>query len=163
MRKELLLALIEKNARYEIKDLADILLESDEYVGNIITKLEKAKVICGYHTVINWDKTNQDKVMAIIEVDVTPERDYGYDRIAKNIYRFPEVDSMYLMSGKSEFMVTVYGKTMQEVSNFVGSKLAPCENVVSTSTFFVLKEFKINGVILDEGEKAHKERLVVTP
>ena len=100
--------------------------------------------------------------MALIEVGVTPERDYGYDKIAKNIYRYPEVDTMYLMSGKSEFIVIIYGKTMQEVSNFVGTKLAPTQNVVSTSTFFVLKEYKVNGVIFDEEEK-HNERLVVTP
>ncbi len=100
--------------------------------------------------------------MALIEVDVTPERDFGYDRVAKNIYRYPEVDTMYLMSGKSEFIVIIYGRTMQEISNFVGAKLATTENVVSTSTFFVLKEYKINGIVLDEEEKP-SERLVVTP
>ena len=124
--------------------------------------LEKKKVICGYHTIINWEKTNKDKVMALIEVDVTPERDFGYDRVAKNIYRYPEVDTMYLMSGKSEFIVIIYGRTMQEISNFVGAKLATTENVVSTSTFFVLKEYKVNGIVLDEEEKP-SERLVVTP
>lgn len=127
-----------------------------------MNELEKKKIICGYHTIINWDKTNRDKVMAMIEVEVSPERDYGYDRIARNIYRYPEVDTMYLMSGKSEFIVIIYGKTMQEVSNFVGSKLATTDHVTSTSTFFVLKEYKVNGVVFGDEEKP-EERLVVTP
>lgn len=162
MNKELLLSLLETNARYSTRDLADVLLEDEESVIHTMNELEKKKVICGYHTIINWDKTSKDKVMAMIEVAVTPERNYGYDRIAKNIYRYPEVDTMYLMSGKSEFIVIIYGRTMQEISNFVGAKLATTEHVVSTTTFFVLKEYKINGVILDEEDKPN-ERLVVTP
>ena len=162
MKKELLLSLLETNARYSTRDLADVLLEDEESVIHTMSDLEKKKVICGYHTIINWEKTNKDKVMALIEVDVTPERDFGYDRVAKNIYRYPEVDTMYLMSCKSEFIVIIYGRTMQEISNFVGAKLATTENVVSTSTFFVLKEYKVNGIVLDEEEKPN-ERLVVTP
>ena len=141
---------------------ADILLEDEDSVIHTMNELEKKKIICGYHTIINWDKTNRDKVMAMIEVEVSPERDYGYDRIARNIYRYPEVDTMYLMSGKSEFIVIIYGKTMQEVSNFVGSKLATTDHVTSTSTFFVLKEYKVNGVVFGDEEKP-EERLVVTP
>ena len=125
MKTELLLSLLETNARYSTRDLADVLLEDEDSVIHTMSDLEKKKIICGYHTIINWDKTNKEKVMALIEVGVTPERDYGYDKIAKNIYRYPEVDTMYLMSGKSEFIVIIYGKTMQEVSNFVGTKLAP--------------------------------------
>lgn len=162
MKQELLLSLLETNARYSTRDLADILLEDEESVIHTMSELEKKKVICGYHTIINWDKTSRDKVMAMIEVEVSPERDYGYDRIAKNIYRYPEVDTMYLMSGKSEFIVIIYGKTMQEVSNFVGAKLATTDHVTSTSTFFVLKEYKVNGVVFGDEEKA-EERLVVTP
>lgn len=162
MKEELLLSLLETNARYNAKDLADVLLADENSVIHTMNELEKKKIICGYHTIINWDKTNSHKVMALIEVEVSPERDYGYDRIAKNIYRFPEVDTMYLMSGKSEFIVIIYGKTMQEIANFVGSKLATTDHVTSTSTFFVLKEYKINGVILDEDEKV-EDRLVVTP
>lgn len=162
MKTELLLSLLETNARYSTRDLADVLLEDEDSVIHTMSELEKKKIICGYHTIINWDKTNKEKVMALIEVGVTPERDYGYDKIAKNIYRYPEVDTMYLMSGKSEFIVIIYGRTMQEISNFVGTKLAPTQNVVSTSTLFVLKEYKVNGVVFDEEEK-HNERLVVTP
>ena len=94
MKKELLLSLLETNARYSTRDLADVLLEDEESVIHTMNDLEKKKVICGYHTIINWEKTNKDKVMALIEVDVTPERDFGYDRVAKNIYRYPEVDTM---------------------------------------------------------------------
>ena len=162
MKQELLLSLLETNARYSTRDLADILLEDEDSVIHTMNELEKKKIICGYHTIINWDKTNSDKVMAMIEVEVSPERDYGYDRIARNIYRYPEVDTMYLMSGKSEFIVIIYGKTMQEVSNFVGSKLATTDHVTSTSTFFVLKEYKVNGVVFGDEEKP-EERLVVTP
>ena len=162
MKQELLLSLLETNARYSTRDLADILLEDEDSVIHTMNELEKKKIICGYHTIINWDKTNRDKVMAMIEVEVSPERDYGYDRIARNIYRYPEVDTMYLMSGKSEFIVIIYGKTMQEVSNFFGSKLATTDHVTSTSTFFVLKEYKVNGVVFGDEEKP-EERLVVTP
>ena len=162
MKQELLLSLLETNARYSTRDLADILLEDEDSVIHTMNELEKKKIICGYHTIINWDKTNRDKVMAMIEVEVSPEHDYGYDRIARNIYRYPEVDTMYLMSGKSEFIVIIYGKTMQEVSNFVGSKLATTDHVTSTSTFFVLKEYKVNGVVFGDEEKP-EERLVVTP
>lgn len=162
MEKKMLLSLLETNARYSTRDLADILMEDEESVLHSMQELEKQKVICGYHTVINWDKANNEKVMALIEVEVAPERDYGYDRIAKAIYRYPEVDTMYLMSGKSEFIVIIYGKTMQEISNFVGAKLATTDHVRSTSTFFVLKQYKINGVIFDEEEKV-EERLIVTP
>lgn len=113
----------------DTKDLADILLADEASVIHEMSELEKEKIICGYHTVVNWDKANQERVMAMIEVGVTPEREFGYDRVAKNIYRYPEVDTMYLMSGRSEFIVIIYGKTMQEISNFVGAKLACIEQV----------------------------------
>ena len=162
MEEKVLLSLIEKNARRTVSDLEDILQESEENILDTLTELEKEKVINGYHTIINWDRANVDRVTAVIDVKCSPERDYGYDRIARNIYRYPEVDTMYLMSGKSEFIVIIYGKTMQEVSNFVGSKLATTDHVTSTSTFFVLKEYKVNGVVFGDEEKP-EERLVVTP
>lgn len=162
MKEEQLLSLLEKNSRYDVRDLADILDESEDNVLLSMTELEKRKVICGYHTIINWDKTNKDKVMGIIEVGATPEREFGYDRIAKNICRFPEVNDMYLMSGKSEFFVIIYGKSMQEIANFVGAKLACVEHVKSTATLFVMKQYKSNGVIFDAEEKT-EERLIVTP
>ncbi len=162
MEKALLLSLLSENARYSTEDLADILLSDEESVIHAMDELEKNKIICGYHTIINWDKTNKERVMALIQVTVTPERDYGYDRIAANLYRYPEVDTMYLLSGSSEFVVIVYGKTMQEIANFVGSKLATTDKVTSTSTLFVLKKYKENGFVFDEEQKEDK-RLVVTP
>ena len=162
MNQEQLLSLLEKNSRYDTKDLADVLNETEEHILEAMSEMERQKIICGYHTVINWDKTNTDKVMALIEIGATPEREYGYDRIARNIYRYPEVDSMYLMSGTSEFMVIIYGKTMQEISEFVAMKLACVEYVISTATFFVLKQYKADGEILEEAE-VKEERLIVTP
>ena len=97
-----LLSLLETNARLSVRDLSDILLEEEENIIQRMDSLEKRKIICGYHTVINWDKASRGrKVMAIIEVGVTPQRDYGYDKIARTIARYPEVDTMYLLSGKA--------------------------------------------------------------
>lgn len=162
MKQELLLSLLETNARYSTRDLADILLEDEDSVIHTMNELEKKKIICGIIPLSIGIKQTVIKSWQMIEVEVSPERDYGYDRIARNIYRYPEVDTMYLMSGKSEFIVIIYGKTMQEVSNFVGSKLATTDHVTSTSTFFVLKEYKVNGVVFGDEEKP-EERLVVTP
>ena len=162
MERNVLLSLLEKNARMDTKDLADILLADEASVIHEMSELEKEKIICGYHTVVNWDKANQERVMAMIEVGVTPEREFGYDRVAKNIYRYPEVDTMYLMSGRSEFIVIIYGKTMQEISNFVGAKLACIEQVKSTVTLFVFQDYKVNGIALEDDDKP-SERLVVTP
>lgn len=159
-----LLNLLESNARLSVSDLSDILLEEKEQISQRMDSLEKRKIICGYHTVINWDKAYRDqKVMAIIEVGVTPQRDYGYDRIARTIARYPEVDTMYLLSGKSEFMCMVYGKSMYEIASFVADKIACIESVKSTVTLFVLKKYKQSGIILDDDRKETGERLVVTP
>lgn len=162
MNTKHLLDLIKYNSKMEITDLASALNECEQDVQNTLKDLEKNKIICGYHTLINWDKTNTDHVMALIEVKVTPEREFGYDRIAKNIYRYPEVDTMYLLSGNTEFIVILHGRTMQEVAQFVGSKLACIPAVTGTSTAFVLKQYKVDGVIFDE-EKEAQERLLVTP
>lgn len=159
-----LLNLLESNARLSVSDLSDILLEEEEQIAQRMDSLEKRKIIYGYHTVINWDKAYRDqKVMAIIEVGVTPQRDYGYDRIARTIARYPEVDTMYLLSGKSEFMCMVYGKSMYEIASFVADKIACIESVKSTVTLFVLKKYKQSGIILDDDRKETGERLVVTP
>ena len=162
MNTKHLLDLIKYNAKMEITELASALNECEQDVQNTLKDLEKNKIICGYHTLINWDKTNTDRVMAMIEVKVTPEREYGYDRIAKSIYRYPEVDTMYLLSGNTEFIVIIHGRTMQEVAQFVGSKLACIPAVTGTSTAFVLKQYKVDGVVFDE-DKEKQERLLVTP
>lgn len=163
MNELALLSLLEKNARMSVTDLAMALDASEDNVLNTMSELEKNKVICGYHTMINYDKLNKNEVMALIQVNATPEREYGYDRVAANIYKFPEVDSVYLLSGAYEFVVIIKGKTMQDVANFIASKLAVIDAVTGTSTYFVLKQYKNNGVIYDEDEQGSNERLVMTP
>ena len=157
-----LLKLLEKNARAEVKDLAAILNEKEDQVAATIKSLEENQVIRGYHTVINWDKANQEGVYAIIEVSATPERDAGYEKIAREIYNYPEVSSLYLISGAIEFIVIIDGKTMKEVASFVAQKLAPIPGVNSTTTHFVLKRYKLDGVILEK-EEQNQERMLITP
>lgn len=157
-----LLKVLENDPRILVRDLADILNETENNVLEVKRRLEKEKVICGYHTVINWDKTNHDKVQAIIEVSAKPERDKGYDNVAMRIARYPEVKSLYLMSGKSEFIVMIDGKSMREIADFVGQKLAPIEGVTQTVTCFVLKQYKIEGVVMDE-KTFEDKRQIVTP
>lgn len=163
MDENLLLTLLHNNARLSVTDLAMALNECEENVEKTISQFEKDKVICGYHTIINWDRTSVDNVMAMIQINATPEREYGYDRIAKKIYSFPEVDTMYLLSGSFEFVAIVKGHTMQEVARFVASKLAPLEGVTGTATMFVLKQYKNNGISFDDDDKDVGERLLVTP
>ena len=163
MEDKLLLSLLQKNARMKITDLAAALEESKDNVIERLTELEQQKVICGYHTIVNWDRTNTEIVTALIQINASPEREFGYDRIASQIYKFSEVDTIYLLSGSFEFMAIVKGKTMQEVAHFVASKLACVDGVTGTSTYFVLKQYKNNGVILIEDEDGKNSRLVVTP
>ena len=161
MMKELL-TLLENNARYQVKDLAALLNEDEQLVENTIRDLEEKNIIAGYHTIINWDKADTEISKAIIFVNCIPEREAGYDKVAAKIAKYPEVDSLYLISGKAEFMLQVNGKSMREVSNFVAHKLAPTEGVTGTETMFILKEYKLNGREL-VGEREDGERLLVTP
>ena len=160
MMKELL-TLLENNARYEVKDLAALLNEDEELIKDTIREYERNSVIAGYHTIINWDKADTEITKAIIFVNCVPEREAGYDKIAAKIARYPEVDSLYLISGKAEFMLQVNGSNMREVSNFVAHKLAPTEGVNGTETMFILKEYKINCREL-LNYKEDGERLLVT-
>ncbi len=162
MQDNLLLEVLELNARCNVQDLADIINSDVESVEQRIKALEKNKIICGFHTVINWDKTNSEKVLALIQVNAIPERDKGYDKVAEAIIKYPEVSSLYLMSGAFEFTVIIKGRTMREVADFVGQKLAPIDGVRGTVTHFVLKQYKVEGVSLMEGEST-RSRLVVTP
>ncbi len=159
--KESLLKAIENNSKRTVKDLAAMLGASEEAIGNELTEMEKDRIICGYHTLINWDKTNTEKVTALIEVKVTPQRGEGFDKIAERIYLFKEVRALYLMSGGFDLTVIIEGATMKEVALFVGQKLAPLEAVLSTATHFVLKKYKDYGIVLDEEPK--DERMVFTP
>ena len=159
--REKILAIMEKNSRIDIKDLAVLLGESEVAVANEIADMEKEHIICGYHTLINWDNTSEEKVTALIEVKVTPQRGMGFDKIAERIYQYNEVNAVYLMSGAFDFAVFIEGKTMKEVALFVSTKLSTLDSVLSTSTHFVLKKYKDHGTVLVE--EVQDERMLVTP
>jgi DNA-binding Lrp family transcriptional regulator len=159
--RDQILTFIEKNSRVNLQELA-VMLGSDEVtVANEISKMEQEQVICGYHTMIDWDKTGTDKVTALIEVRVTPQRGQGFDSIAERIYNYPEVKSVYLISGAYDLMVILEGKTLREVSGFVSDKLSTLDTVLSTATHFILKRYKDHGTIF--AKKNKDERMLVTP
>ncbi len=160
MREELL-AIIEKNSRIDLKELAVILGVEEIDVVNELAALEAEGIVCGYHTMINWEKTSIDKVTALIEVRVTPQRGQGFDTIAERIYKYPEVRSVYLISGGYDLMVILEGKTLREVSNFVSDKLSTLDSVLSTATHFILKKYKDHGTIFNQ--KIEDEREMITP
>ena len=146
--KEEILSVLEKNSRIDIKELAVITDISEEEAAKEISRMEKEGVICGYHTLINWDATSKEKVVALIEVKVTPQRGMGFDKIADRIMQYDEVSALYLMSGAYDFTLLIEGKSMKEVAMFVSDKLAPMESVLSTATHFVLKKYKDHGTVL---------------
>lgn len=160
MREELL-AIIEKNSRIDLKELAVILGVEEIDVVNELAALEAEGIICGYHTLINWENTSIDKVTALIEVRVTPQRGQGFDTIAERIYKYPEVRSVYLISGGYDLMVILEGKSLKEVSSFVSDKLSTLDSVLSTATHFILKKYKDHGTILTK--KTTDEREMITP
>lgn len=158
--REQILTFLEKNSKVELKELAIMLGTSEAVIANEIQLMEQEKIICGYHTLIDWDKTSADKVTALIEVRVTPQRDQGFERIAERIYNYPEVQSVYLISGGYDLMVTLEGKSLREVAGFVTNKLSTLDTVISTATHFILKKYKDHGTILQEQEE--DERIPVT-
>ena len=132
---------IEKNSKANLGDLA-IMLGTDEVtIANEIQDMEKEQIICGYHTLIDWDKAGSHMITALIEVRVTPQRDQGFDKIAERIYNFPEVTSVYLISGGYDLLLTLEGWTLKDVSQFVSEKLAPIDSIISTATYFILKKY----------------------
>jgi DNA-binding Lrp family transcriptional regulator len=153
---------LENNAKLSAAELAVLTGQSESEVAGEIARLEAGGVICGYYTIINWEKAERENVTALIEVKVKPERETGYDKIAERIYNFDEVRSVYLMSGGYDFMVLVDGKTMKDIAYFVAYKLSTLESVHSVATHFVLKKYKEHGVVID-GEAADDERLIVSP
>ena len=146
--REKILTFIEKNSRINLKELAIMLGVDEASVANEIAAMEQENVICGYHTLIDWDKAGLEKVTAMIEVRVTPQRGMGFDKIAERIYNYPEVKSVYLISGGFDLMVTLEGKTLREVSQFVTDKLSTLDQVLSTKTNFILKKYKDRGTIM---------------
>lgn len=160
MREEIL-RMIEKNSRIDIKDIAIMMGVAEAEVANEIAAMEKEGIICGYYTLINWDNTSEERVSALIEVKVTPQRGIGFDKIAARISKFDEVKSVYLMSGGFDFTVILEEKSMKEIAQFVTSKLSTLDQVLNTATHFVLKKYKDYGVVMMEEEK--DERMLVTP
>ena len=160
MRNEIL-RMLENNSRIDLHDLAIMLGTDDSVVLQEIEKMENEGVICGYPTLINWDKTDTEKVTALIEVSVVPQRGQGFEKLAERICNYPEVKSIYLMSGAFDFVVFLEGKTLKEVSMFVSTKLSTLEAVSGTATHFVLKKYKDHGIILMEKDESH--RMKVTP
>lgn len=159
--REQILKTIEKNSRLSMKELAVLLGKEEIDVANEIAAMEAEGVICGYHTLINWEQTSLEKVNALIEVRVTPQRGQGFDNIAERIYKYPEVDAVYLISGGYDLLVSLEGKSLKEISSFVSDKLSTLDSVLSTATHFVLKKYKDHGTILSKKEE--DEREIITP
>lgn len=155
--REKILNYIETNSRIDIHDLAIMMGTDETTIMKELEEMEQANVICGYHTLINWEKAGIEKVTAMIEVRVTPQRGMGFDKVAERIYNYPEVNSVYLISGGFDFMVTLEGKTLREVSEFVSDKLSPLDSVLSTKTNFILKKYKDHGTIMAEQRKDERE------
>lgn len=160
LRQEIL-KVLEKNARTEMKELSVLLDTPEDDIRSEVSAMEEEGVICGYHTIINRDALGDDKVSALIEVRVTPQRGMGFDSIAERIYKFPEVDSVYLMSGAYDLMVICSFRTMQEVGQFVSMKLSTLESVLSTATHFIMKRYKDHGSVL--AKRYEDTRELITP
>lgn len=160
MRKEIL-SLLENDCRLSYEDLASMLGLNAEEVKKEIEALEEEKIIVGYRAIVNWEKVENELVSALIDVKITPQRDVGFDQIARNIYRFNEVKSVFLMSGDYDLSVQVEGKTLKEVAHFVAEKLASMDNVQSTATHFVLKKYKEAGVILEEEGQDKRQAIIL--
>jgi DNA-binding Lrp family transcriptional regulator len=156
-----ILEILEEDDRTTPEEIATMLGVTIEEVKQLIKQFEDNKTIVKYHALVNWEKTDTDLVEALIEVQVTPEREFGFDTIAERIYRFPEVRSVFLMSGGYDLTVLVWGRSMKEVAYFVATKLSTLEQVQSTATHFILKKYKQEGVILED--KDVNQRLVVSP
>lgn len=152
-----ILKLLSVNARMDIEDIATVLDLSAGEVSGRISALERAGVICGYKSVIDWEKVDTDSVSAIIELKVTPKAGYGFEEVAARVTKYPEVESVYLMSGAYDLNVVVKGKTFHEVSNFVSRELATIDSVTSTGTQFVMRRYKEYNVELigDEDERGN--------
>ena len=156
-----LLELLEKNSKTTTAELAAILGQSEYQVEQDIRRLEKDKIILSYPTIINWEKFGSEVVTAIITINLTPQREVGFDAIAERIYRYDEVKTVYLMSGSFDLLVIIEGKSLEEVANFVATRLSTIEGVTQTTSHFMLKSYKKDGVILDNEER--DRRLVVSP
>ena len=155
-----LLQLLEDNCTLTHAQLASMTGTTEAEVAAAIAECEKDHVILGYKAIVDWDRTERESVTALIEVKVTPQRGEGFDRVAERIYQYDEVESVYLMSGSFDLTVIISGRTLKEVAQFVGEKLAPLEDVTGTATHFILKKYKEKHLIFDKQE-VQEERFVL--
>ena len=155
------LDLLKEDCRLSLEKLSAMTGATMEETADVIDRLEKKRIILRYSPIINWDLTDRERVEAMIEVRVTPQRDMGFDAIARRIYRFDEVKSVYLMSGSYDLLVLVEARTLRDLAAFVSAKLSTLELVTGTATSFVLKRYKEEGVVF-EGEESDR-RLVISP
>ncbi len=161
MRKKII-EILKKDSRTNLEDIAAMLAVSVDEVKRLISEMERDGIILQYSVVVNDELVDDsDAVTAFIEVKVTPERDKGFDSIARRLQKFEEVQSVFLMSGTYDFLVAVKGKSLKDVASFVSSKLSPLESVISCSTHFLLKKYKENGIVM-EHEEATSSRLNLT-
>lgn len=158
IRKELL-KIIEKNSKVAVTELSKMLSVSEAEVLNEMAELEKEHVICGYLTLIDWDKTDAEKVTGLIEVKVTPQRGQGFDKIAERIYNYPEVSSVYLISGAYDLLVILEENSLKDIAQFVSDKLSTLEAVLSTATHFILKKYKDHGIVFDNKHEDEREAI----
>jgi len=160
MLKEIL-KILEGDARTTTKQIATMTGTSADEVAKLIKKAEAERTILKYKTMINWDKVGDERIWALIEVKITPQRDVGFDSIAERIYRFPQAHTVYLVSGTYDLAVLVMGKSMHEIADFVTQKLAPIEGVQGTATHFLLKRYKEDGEILEGGEGTKRQSVIL--
>ncbi len=154
MRNEIL-ELLEKNSRLSPAEIAAMLNMDETAVADEIKAMENENIICGYHTLIDWEKLNKETVTALIGVKISPIRGEGFDRIATRISKFDEVTSVYLMSGSShDLILSIEGDSLKDISRFVYEKIATMDTVVSTATYFVLKKYKDHNVIISDGPES---------
>lgn len=156
-----ILDILRKDCRTSLENMATMLNTSIDDVATNIQSMEEDKIILRYLPIINWDKTDKSYVEAMIEVKVTPQKERGFDALARRIYQFDEVKSLFLMSGQYDLLVLVEAHDLKSLALFVSEKLSTFESVISTSTSFVLKRYKSDGVIFDENDS--DRRLVVSP
>ena len=156
-----ILKVLEKDARATPRQIAAQTGMTEETVAAQMAEWEASGVIRRYKTVIDWERFGDERVFAFIDVTVTPARGVGFDDVAERIYRYPEVHSVYLVSGSQDLRCVVEGRTMREIADFVAQKLSTIDRVTSTSTHFLLKKYKDDGDIFADGESDH--RLMVAP
>ncbi len=156
-----ILEILEKNGRATAAEIAAMIGKPESDAAKAIADFEKSGAITGYSALVNWDKADSERVIALIEVKVTPQMDRGFDKVAERIYSFPEVVSCYLMSGGFDLTVVVEGKTMKEAALFVSGKLAPIPGVTSTATHFILKKYKDKGVVFGGNTDDDREQVLL--